>query len=106
MDEKKLNEQVDAAVVYLTDEQKKKVEDCKNMNDLIDLLGEMGVVLPDELMNAVAGGVIYQGEPGYSVLTTRCERCGHDFTYLDMWMPGWNCYKPIAPRYCTKCMQR
>ena len=106
MEEKKLYELVSTAVANLTGEQKKKAEECKNLNDLIDLLGKTGVALPDELMNAVAGGIIYQGEPGYISKTTTCKRCGNAFSYLEVWMPGCNCYEPVAPLYCQKCRLR
>lgn len=49
---------VDTAVANLTDEQKKKVKDCENLYDLIDLPGESGVALPDELLNFVSGGAV------------------------------------------------
>ena len=41
---------------YLTDEQKEKVKACKSPDEIIALLGEMGVELPDKLLDAVAGG--------------------------------------------------
>ena len=43
----------------LTDEQKEKAKACKDMNELTALLGQMGVELPDELLDAVAGGYIH-----------------------------------------------
>ena len=53
----------------LTDEQKEKAKTCKDLNELTACLGEMGVSLPDELLDAVAGGIILRvvsnitGEP-------------------------------------------
>ena len=43
----------------LTDEQKEKAKNCKDVNELISALSEMGVALPDELLNAVTGGASY-----------------------------------------------
>ena len=54
--EKKLNEMLEKICASLTDEQKEKVKDCKDVNEFISALGEMGVALPDELLEAVAGG--------------------------------------------------
>lgn len=40
----------------LTDEQKEKAKACKTPEELTGLLGELGVELPDKLLDAVAGG--------------------------------------------------
>ena len=59
----------------LTDEQKEKAKACKNVGELTALLGEMGIALPDELLDAAAGGLgqtwgtwqdfpVYPGRPG------------------------------------------
>lgn len=56
MEDKKLNEMLEKTCASLTDEQKEKVKDCKDVNEFISALGEMGVALPDELLEAVAGG--------------------------------------------------
>ncbi len=40
----------------LTDEQKEKVKECKSMDELTELAGKLGVELPDEMLEAVAGG--------------------------------------------------
>ena len=40
----------------LTDEQKEKAKACKTMDELMTLAGEWGVELPDEVLDAVAGG--------------------------------------------------
>jgi len=42
----------------LTDEQKKTVTSCKDGEELIAMLGKIGVALPDELLDAVAGGAL------------------------------------------------
>ena len=43
----------------LTDEQKEKAKACKSMDELTALAARMGVELPDELLDQVAGGSIY-----------------------------------------------
>ena len=43
----------------LTDEQKEKAKACKSMDELTALAGRMGVELPDELLDQVAGGSIF-----------------------------------------------
>ena len=43
----------------LTDEQKEKAKKCKTMDELVKLAAEEGVELPDEAIDAVAGGYIY-----------------------------------------------
>ena len=40
----------------LTDEQKEKAKACKSADELMALLGEWGVELPDDLVENVAGG--------------------------------------------------
>ena len=45
----------------LTDEQKEKAKQCKNMGELMELAGKEGMELPDEALDAVAGGC---GETG------------------------------------------
>lgn len=43
----------------LTDEQKEKAKACKTWDELTQLAGKEGVELPDELLDAIAGGYIY-----------------------------------------------
>ncbi len=40
----------------LTEEQKEKANQCKSMEELTALAGKLGVELPDEMLEAVAGG--------------------------------------------------
>ena len=40
----------------LTDEQKEKAKACKTADELMALAGDWGVELPDEVLDAVAGG--------------------------------------------------
>ncbi len=53
---------------HLTDEQKEKAKACKNMDEMMALAGEWGVELPDEVLDAVAGGIDWDaiGCSGYS----------------------------------------
>lgn len=57
MENKTMREQMAEILEGLTDEQKEKVRACKDLNELPALLGEMGIALPDELLDSVAGGV-------------------------------------------------
>ncbi len=65
-----LNEALKGLWGSLTDEQKEKAKECKNMDELAALAGKLGVELPDELLNSVAGGVVVErggGVGGYVV---------------------------------------
>ena len=55
MDEKKKREFAEL-LNGLTDEQKEKAKACRDGKELIALLDEMGVALPEEALDAVAGG--------------------------------------------------
>lgn len=55
MDEK-TKETLKSVFEKLTDEQKEKVNACKNADELMKLLGEWDIELPDELVDQVAGG--------------------------------------------------
>ena len=52
----KMKEIMDGICENLTDEQKKKAKQCKTMDELMALAGEWGLELPDEALDAVAGG--------------------------------------------------
>ena len=58
MDEKKLNELLKGIWDSLTDEQKEKIRACKTVDEAIALAGKEGIELPDEALDAVAGGYI------------------------------------------------
>ena len=49
----------------LTDEQKEKAQACKTSDELLKLAGEEGIELPDEVLDAVAGGYIYRTTRSY-----------------------------------------
>lgn len=56
LENKNLSEQMAEILNSLTDEQKEKAKACKTPEELTGLLGELGVELPDKLLDAVAGG--------------------------------------------------
>ena len=72
--EEKMKEIMAVVVENLTDEQKEKAKQCTSIKELMALAGEWGVELPDEALDAVAGG-------GCS-----CEDC--DDYWVETW-PGW-----------------
>ena len=55
MDEK-MKEALKGIFKNLTDEQREKVNACPNADELMKLLGEWDIELPDELVDQVAGG--------------------------------------------------
>ena len=52
----KLNKALEKILNALTDEQKEKAKACKTLDGLMALLGKEKLELPDELVDAVAGG--------------------------------------------------
>ena len=58
-----LNKALEGLWDSLTDEQKEKAKACKSMDELTALAGQMGVELPDELLDSVAGGVVVERAP-------------------------------------------
>ena len=56
MESKNLSERMAEILNGLTDEQKEKAKACKTPEDLIAFLIELDAALPDELLDAVAGG--------------------------------------------------
>ena len=55
MDEK-TKEALKSIFQKLTDEQREKVNACSNADELMKLLGEWDIELPDELVEQVGGG--------------------------------------------------
>ncbi len=51
-----LNKAIEGMWDSLTDEQKAAAKECKSMDELALLAGAAGVELPDEMLDAVAGG--------------------------------------------------
>ncbi len=69
MDNDKLNELLVNVLDSLTDEQKAKAKACKTPDELLKLAGEEGIELPDEVLDAVAGGYIYYSQYGtYNII--------------------------------------
>ena len=60
MDENKMKELLAGVVSGLSGELKEKAAACKDSGELIALLSELGVALPDELLDDAAGGFIPQ----------------------------------------------
>ena len=56
MEKQKLAELLGGIYESLTEEQKEKLKACKTTEELIALAGEEGIELPDEMLEAVAGG--------------------------------------------------
>ena len=54
--EKDMKERLFEVLKNLTEEQKERMKACKSPSEIIARLSEMGVELPDELLDAVAGG--------------------------------------------------
>jgi len=69
----KLQEALKGIWDSLTDEQKEKAKACKTWEELSKLTGEEGIELPDELLDAVAGGYGYGGG-----MQTPLPSCGSD----------------------------
>lgn len=56
----------------LTDEQIKKVENCKNSEEFLAIAKEEGIELNEELLEAVSGGF------GSSAVKIKCIHCGSE----------------------------
>ena len=82
----------------LTDEQKEKARACKDLGELTACLSQMGVALPDELLDAAAGGFDihnYRMEIWYT-----CQDC-HFMTESGMLESrNWKC------PFCTHTVDR
>ena len=61
----------------LTDEQIKKLENCKNEEEFLAIAKEEGIELNDEILDKVAGGA--QGEDSGSGEKQRCPGCNKFF---------------------------
>lgn len=56
MTEERLNELLAEVLSGLTDEQKEQCKACADLKELMALAGKLGFALPDELLDAAAGG--------------------------------------------------
>ena len=57
MENNELGEVLERVVASLTEEQQEKALACETVDQLIALLGDLGVELPDELLDDVGGGL-------------------------------------------------
>ena len=76
MDNEKLNELLVIVWDSLTDEQKAKANACKTPDELIKLAAEEGIELPDELLDAAAGGALVKITDKYGYVTWNVYRNG------------------------------
>ena len=60
MENKNLRDQMSELLNGLTEEQKEKAKACKTPEELMVFWGKLGVALPDELLDAVAGGTLFE----------------------------------------------
>ena len=63
-EESKLNEALLGVYDSLTDEQKAKAKACKSAEEVMQLAAEEGIELPDEVLEAVSGGVLFRTSRG------------------------------------------
>ena len=57
MENEKLNRMLEELWDSLTDEQKAKAKECESADELVELAGKEGIELPDEMLEAVSGGL-------------------------------------------------
>ena len=57
-----MNEVIKDIYEKLNDEQKKKVDACKSEDELMELFSEWDMELPDDLVEAVGGGIYTRPE--------------------------------------------
>ncbi len=76
MDNEKLNELLKNVWDSLTDEQKEKAKECKTADELLKLAGEEGIELPDEVLDAAAGGALVKITDKYGYVTWNVYRNG------------------------------
>ena len=74
METKKLSEQMTKILNGLTAEQKERAKACKTPKELTSLLGELGVELPDELLDAVAGGQGFDSDLDFILFLCEVDR--------------------------------
>lgn len=111
MEDKKLNDLLRDIWDSLTDEQKEKAKACKDVNELTKCLSEMGVELPDELLDAAAGGTnaVHRPMEGWVWGSATCKRCGDTFAYQYYYNIVLNVYgdngsqEHDKPDFCPKC---
>ena len=70
------------ALPALTEEQRGQLKACKDVNELTACLGELGVALPDELLDAAVGGATYRYNSEYKCFEV-IAKDGHTVLDLD-----------------------
>lgn len=80
----------------LTDEQIKKVAECKNSDEILALAKEEGVALNDEQLEAISGGGCFGSD---DFTCPECGATGDDVVYT----PSSHFYDSC---YCKKCKHR
>ena len=60
----------------LSNEQKEKAKECKSMDELMLLAGRYGIELPDEALDAVAGGITWPHDATETWANRTCPYCG------------------------------
>ena len=94
-----LNRALEAMWESLTDEQREKAKECRSMDELLALAGRAGVELPDEMLEAAAGGVrVTAKKCPFSGCTGSLEPIGREeFTPKGsskrVWAIRYECYK-------------
>lgn len=79
----------------LSEEQIAKAKLCKNQDELLKLAKEEGIVLSDEQLAAVSGGICSE-----STVAVTCPKCGKQFNgsvYRD------SCVKSLGKFTCPQC---
>lgn len=64
VEDSKLDEALRSVYDSLTDEQKTKAKTCKSADEIMQLAADEGIELPDEILEAVSGGFIFQTAQG------------------------------------------
>lgn len=77
----------------LTDEQKEKANACKTSDELMKLAGEWGIELPDDALEAVAGGGCGGGQ--------KYPRHHYDWSCEHQQDYGWD---SMSQGECTMCI--
>ena len=72
MENNKIMDQLFAVYDSLNDDQKKRIQECKTVNEIMDFAGKEKIELPDDVLDAISGGYIfidqYMGGKDYQVI--------------------------------------
>ena len=79
----------------LTEEQIAKARKCKNQEELLALAKTEGVVLSDEQLEAVSGGICSE-----STVAVVCPKCG---THFNGEVYRYSCQKNLGKFTCPNC---